>query len=343
VTALRDEILPFPARHRAPAERTADLTAAEVFLRQFHAARPQAGQVEARLAQVRAEVSATGSYRHTQAELAYGARIAVRESGWCPSTVGWRGVLVRDLREVQNPADVAAECVKHLRMAAGNGVVTPMVTVFAPDRPERPGPRIRNDHLVRYAGYAEAGGKVLGDRRYVDFTTGVSRLGWQAPAGRSAFDLLPLVAEAAGTGTQLFPIPRDAVREVPLSHPDLPWFAELGLRWHAVPVISNLRLRIGGVDYPAAPFNGVYLCQAIGEDVLADEAGYGMARLVGHRLGLDVTSARSLWRERASIELNRAVLHSFDAAGVRVEHTAQAYLPASDNPDGPAFVRGARQ
>ncbi|TDQ05235.1 nitric-oxide synthase [Labedaea rhizosphaerae] len=326
VTALRDDLPDVRPEH------TVDLAAAEDFLRRFHRVRPQAGQVDTRIAQVRAEVAATGSYRHTKAELAYGARMAVRESGWCPRTVGWRDVLVRDLRAVREPAAVATECLKHLRMAAGNGVVTPVVTVFAKDAP-----RIRNDHLVRYAGYQEEGG-VLGDRRYVDFTAGVTRLGWRPPAKRTAFDLLPLVIENAGQPL-LFPIPRESVCEVPLSHPDLPWFGELGLRWHAVPAIANLRLRIGGVEYPSAPFNGVYLCQAIGEDVLADEVGYGMAHTVAKRLGLDVTSERSLWRERAAVELNRAVLHSFDAAGVRMEHTSQAYLPMPGDQDGPAFVR----
>ncbi len=164
------------------------------------------------------------------------------------------------------------------------------------------------------------------------------RLGWRPPAKRTPFDLLPLVVEDAGTPL-IFPIPRESVCEVELTHPDLPWFGDLGLRWHAVPAIANLRLRIGGIAYPSAPFNGVYLCQAIGEDVLADEVGYGMARTVAKRLGLDVTSERSLWRERAALELNRAVLHSFDAAGVRMEHTSQAYLPMPGDQDGPAFVR----
>ena len=34
------------------------------------------------------------------------------------------------------------------------------------------------------------------------------------------------------------------------------WFADLGLRWHAVPAIDNMCLEIGGICYPAAPFNG---------------------------------------------------------------------------------------
>jgi nitric-oxide synthase len=315
--------------------------AAERFIRMFHQARPRAGRVDARLTRVRAEIAATGTYRHTPAELAFGARMALRDSGWCPADVPWRGLLVRDLREIRDGAAVAAECAQHLRMAAGNGRLSPMVSVFAPDSPWRPGPRIRNDQLVRYAGYREpdeVGGGVLGDRRYVEFAIDACRLGWRPPTGRTAFDLLPLIIETSDDEVTVCTLPEDAVLEVPLEHPELPWLAGMGLRWHAVPAISNRTLSIGGIDYPAAPFNGVYICRAIGEDVLADESAYGLARLIAQRLGLDTSSERTLWYDRAVVELNRAVLHSFDAAGVRIDHSADDYVPPADESGRPAFV-----
>jgi nitric-oxide synthase len=336
VTALRDDDTTSLPAVVIPRSRST-YHEAESFLRAFHRARPNAGRVEARLATVRAEISATGTYRHTPAELAFGARIALRECGWCPAGVPWRGLLVRDLREIQDSAEVAAQCGQHLRMSTNGGRVRPMVSVFAPDTPARPGPRIRNDQLVRYAGYAEPG-RVLGDRRYLGFTNAVCQLGWRPPAGRSAFDLLPLVVETAHEGISLHPLPRDVVREVPLEHPELPWFVGLGLRWHVVPVISNMRLVIGGITYPAAPFNGLYICQAIGEDVLADENAYGLARRIADGLGLDVSSERTLWRERAVVELNRAVLHSFDAAGVSIGHSIDGFLPPVRGGPRPAFV-----
>ena len=335
MTALRDVSLSSAPRPRL--RKQSIYGEAEEFIRAFHHARPKAGQVEARLAKVREEIIATGTYRHLPAELAYGARLALRDSGWCPANVPWRGLLVRDLRQIRDAADVAAQCVQHLRMSTNDGDVRPMVTVFAPDTPWRPGPRIRNDQLVRYAGYAEPA-RVLGDRRYVDFTSGVCRLGWRAPTGRTAFDKLPLVVQTPHEGVCVFPLPRDVVREVPLEHPELPWFATLGLRWHAVPVISNRKLRIGGITYPAAPYNGVYICQAIGEDVFADDAAYGLARTVAERLGLDTTSDRTLWRDRAVVELNRAVLYSFDAAGVTIKHSVDGFLPASTGGSRPSFT-----
>lgn len=293
--------------------------------------------METRLAKVRDELTALGTYRHTPAELAYGARLALRDSGWCPADVPWRGLLVRDLRQIRNSVDVAAQCVQHLRMSTNGGAVRPMVSVFAPDTPWRPGPRIRNDQLVRYAGYTEPA-RVLGDRRYVDFTTAVCRLGWRPPAGRTAFDKLPLVVQTPHEGISLFPLPKAVVREVALEHPELPWLATLGLRWHAVPVISNRGLRIGGVTYPAAPYNGVYICQAIGEDVFAEDSAYGLARVVADRLGLDTTSDRTLWRDRVVVELNRAVLHSYDAADVTMKHSVTGFLPAGTGGSRPSFT-----
>ncbi|OLR91006.1 nitric oxide synthase oxygenase [Actinokineospora bangkokensis] len=336
MTALRDDTASLPGEGRASL-----FPVAERFLRRFHEARPKAGDLGTRLAKVRAEIAATGTYRHTPAELAYGARVALRASGWCPDGVPWRGLLVRDLRGVRDAADVAAECARHLRMATGGGTVRPLVSVFAPDTPWRPGPRIRNDQLVRYAGYAD-GGTVTGDRRLVEFTTRVARLGWYGPAERGRFDLLPLVVETGHEGVTAHPVPRAAVLEVPIAHPEHAWFAGMALRWHAVPVISNLRLHIGGIDYPAAPFNGVYLARSIGEEAFAADRAYGLAPVVAQRLGLDTSSDRTLWRERVAHEFTRAVVHSFDRAGVTVQHSPEAYLPAVEPTGGPAFLRQAQ-
>ncbi|CRK60627.1 Nitric oxide synthase oxygenase [Alloactinosynnema sp. L-07] len=340
MTALRDDVLPLPRAIPHTTDSVADLEQeAAHFLRLYHAARPKAGAVHERMAKVRAEIAATGTYRHTQAELAFGARVALRDSGWCPSAVPWRGLLVRDLRAVRDADTVVAECGKHLRTAGLGGQVRPTVTVFAPDTPWRRGPRIRNDQLVRYAGYRGVPDGDIGDRRYTDFTTVVGKLGWRPPLTRGAFDRLPLVVETDDEGITLHTLPSEVVREVALVHPTLPWFAELGLRWHAVPVISNQRLHIGGIDYPAAPYNGVYLCRAIGEDVIADDSAYGLARVIAARLGLDTASERTLWRDRVAVECNRAVLHSFDAAGVTVEHSAEAYASPASSHGRPAFLR----
>ncbi|TWP53147.1 nitric oxide synthase oxygenase [Lentzea tibetensis] len=287
----------------------------------FHVAHSEAGSVSARIAQVRAEVADTGTYRHTTNELAYGARIALRDSGWCTSGVPWRRLKVRDLRGYRNAAAVAGECVEHLRLATNEGEIRPLVTVFAPDTPGTPGPCIWNEQLIRYAGYSDG----MGDPRYAQFTDTMQGMGWVPPDDRSRFDYLPLVVETAHEGARLFTMPREVVHEVPLEHPDIPEFAELGLRWHSTPVISNMRLTIGGINYPAAPFNSWFVGAEIGARSLADEGAYGAAREVAEALGLDTSSERTLWRDLATVHLNRAVLHSFDKAQVTItDHHAEA-------------------
>ena len=92
--------------------------------------------------------------------------------------------------------------------------------------------------------------------------------------------MLPLLIAADGADPELFELPPDAVLEVPLGHPELAWFADLRLRWHAVPAISNMPLAIGGITYPAAPFNGWYLGTEIGARNLADADRYDLLPVV---------------------------------------------------------------
>jgi nitric-oxide synthase len=136
--------------------------------------------------------------------------------------------------------------------------------------------------------------------------------------------VLPLIIEVKGRPV-VRELPSGVILEVPLRHPDFPWFAEFGLKWHAVPAISNMCLEIGGICYPCAPFNGWYMGTEIGARNLADADRYDLLPLVAERLGLDTGSDRSLWRDRALVELNVAVLHSFAEAGVTMtDHHTEA-------------------
>lgn len=295
-----------------------DVAEAEEFLRLFHTEHPDAGMLRNRLEQVRREVETSGTYRHTEAELAFGARVAWRNSVRCIGRLHWRSLQVRDLREVHAAAGVAAHCVEHLKMATNAGGIQPVISVFPPERPGAPAPRIWNEQLVRYAGYERTDGSVLGDPRYCEFTSSAIRRGWHPPESRGPFDVLPLVVETADEGVRMFTLPEEAVREVPLRHPEFPWFSRLGLRWHALPAISNMRLSIGGVSYPAAPFNGWYVGTEIGTRHLADSDRYNLVPLIAERMGLDVSGEDTLWRDRALVELNRAVLHSFRQEDVSI-------------------------
>lgn len=305
-----------------PPVRIVDIDEAAEFFRMHAAEEPSAPDPDARIAQAVREFGERGIFEHTPQEIEFGARVAWRNANRCIGRLYWRSLVVRDRRHVRNAEDVAHECVEHLRVATNDGRIRPVLTLFAADQPDRGAPRIHNEQLVRYAGHESSTG-VVGDPRLREFTTWVEGLGWIGKG--TAFDVLPLVVETPHEGIQLFDIPEDAVLEVDLSHPQLPWFSELELKWHAVPAISSMPLRIGGITYPTAPFNGWYLGTEIGSRNLVDADRYAVLEEVGRRLGLTIHDDRTLWKDRALVEINRAVISSFDAAGVKIaDHHSEA-------------------
>jgi nitric-oxide synthase len=142
-------------------------------------------------------------------------------------------------------------------------------------------------------------------------------LGWQ-PSEKTEFTLLPVVIQVGHERSRIFELPADAVLEVPIRHPELPWFEELQLRWHALPMVCDMALEAGGQRYSAAPFNGWYMGSEIGARNLSDVDRYNKLPAIARGLGLSTRSSTNLWRDRALVELNVAVLHSFRAAGVRI-------------------------
>ena len=293
------------------------LAAAEHFLALFHAENPGAGALADRMQQVRGEVAEQGTYRHTPEELVFAARVAWRNSSRCIGRLYWRSLRVRDRRQVSDAAQIADECIRHLRTATNSGRIRPTITVFAPDAPGRPGPRILNSQLIGYAGHRR-GGTVIGDPAHLVVTRLAHELGWLPGGPPGRFDLLPLIIQVPGLPPARFDLPRDAVLEVPLRHPELTWFRELRLRWYAVPVVSDMYLEAGGIRYPAAPFNGWYMCTEIGSRDLGDETRYNQLPEIAARMGLSIADPRTLWQDRAVTELNAAVLHSYEMSGVKI-------------------------
>jgi nitric-oxide synthase len=159
----------------------------------------------------------------------------------------------------------------------------------------------------------------------VDLTDQAFKLGWKG-GPRTRFDLLPLIVQLPGRAPKWMEIPRRIVREVPISHPEHPWFQSLGLKWYALPAVSDVLFDVGGVKYTAAPFNGWYMATEIGARNFTDPQRYNLLPVVAEKLGLDTRRPASLWKDRAQLELTRAVCHSFDRAGVKLvdHHTAAA-------------------
>jgi nitric-oxide synthase len=192
-----------------------------------------------------------------------------------------------------------------------------MITIFAPQQPGQRGIHIWNTQLIRYAGYLQDNGSILGDPEQRVFTQMVEHLGWKPPGDRrTAFDVLPLVIQVSGDNPCLFELPRTSVLEVPLSHPEHSWFAALELKWHALPVISNMHLEIGGLGYPAA-FNGWYMGTEIGRN-LGDQHRYNLLPTIAQRLGCNTQTTRTLWLDQALVVLNQAIMYSFQKYGVTI-------------------------
>lgn len=293
------------------------LPRAEEFIRLFHREESAQISVADRLREIRAEIHRSGTYTHTAEELAFGARVAWRNSTRCIGRLYWRSLVVRDRRRVTEAKEIHRECVGHLREAFNGGRVRPTITVFAPEDRHGAGPRIHNEQLIRYAGHRRPDGRIVGDPAYADFTEQVQALGWPGGAG-TPFDVLPLLVSGPGQAPQLFELPADAVDEVHIRHPEYAWFAELGLRWHAVPAISDMTMAIGGVRYSAAPFNGWYMGTEIGARNFVDKDRYDLLPELADRMGLDRSAKHTLWMDRALVELNLAVLWSFRQAGVTI-------------------------
>ncbi|MEM7125380.1 MAG: nitric oxide synthase oxygenase [Chloroflexota bacterium] len=299
------------------------LDEAETFLRQFAEERKQREETyQARLHEVRESIKQTGAYQHSTEELNFGATVAWRNSTRCIGRLYVKTLKVLDMRHANTAQEVFDACVEHLHFATNGGDIRSTITIFRQAEPNGSSIRIFNSQLIRYAGYQQPDSSVIGDPANVAFTKFAQKLGWQGKG--TPFDVLPLVIHIPGQPLQFFELPRDVIMEVEMEHPDYSWFRELRLRWHAVPVVSDMRLEIGGISYPAAPFNGWYMGTEIGARNFGDEERYNMLPVIARRMGLDTSANSTLWRDRALVELNVAVLRSFDQANVKMvdHHTA---------------------
>ena len=216
------------------------------------------------------EIERTGTYRHTAEELTWGARVAWRNASRCIGRLYWHSLQVRDLPRRPRRRRVAEELLRpsarHLARRAHPPDDHRLPRRTGPDGSARP-------HLERPAHPVRG----LPGRRRRSGTGSTpasrdSRSAWVERQGRPV--RRPAAGDRDAGRAQLHPLPEDAVEEVPILHPDFAWFAELGLRWHAVPAISNMRLEIGGVSYGAAPFNGWYMQTEIAARNLVDAHRY---------------------------------------------------------------------
>ena len=191
------------------------------------------------------------------------------------------------------------------------------MTIFNEWLPSKPELRIWNHQLLRYAGYESKDGTVLGDPANTQLTRVALSLGWEPPPEPGLFDLLPIIIQAGDT-LHCYEIPKTEALEVSIRHPRYPFVEKMGLKWHAVPAVSDMIFASGSALYPMAPFNGHYMGTEIGARNFGDETRYNLLPEVAHYLELDTKTGRSLWKDHALLVLNEAVLWSFDKEGVRI-------------------------
>lgn len=254
----------------------------------------------------------------TLGELSEAGRLAWRNSNRCIGRLHWRSLHTFDWREIVS-TDAAFEALtEHLAFATNEGRIRSVMSVFNNRI------RIHNPQLIRYAGFREADGSITGDPLLEDFTRYALGLGWN-PRETGPFVLLPLILQLDDNEPVLYELPRDpkVVLEVEIRHPEMD-FSSLGLKWHALPVISDMDLAFGGLRYHAAPFNGFYMGTEIGARNFGDAFRYNKLPEVARVMGLDISREATLWKDRAMVELNLAVLYSFKEDGVKIvdHHTA---------------------
>jgi nitric-oxide synthase len=258
-----------------------------------------------RIQEIKDEINQTGTYTHTTEELNYGAKTAWRQSNRCIGRLFWHSLEVRDLRHIDNEDTFIKSVEKHIEDTTNDGKIKPMISIYSNNI------KIHNEQLIRYAGYEH-----LGDPQSIPSTQLASHLGWNKDP--DDFNILPLIYQFPGQPTKYHELPKGIIKEIEIQHEDYPKLKSLGLRWYAVPIISNMDLEIGGIYYHTAPFNGWYMESEIGVRNFTDEYRYNKLPEIAEAFNLDTTKTTTYWRDRALVEFNYAVYHSFKNEGVAI-------------------------
>ena len=209
----------------------------------------------------------------------------------------------------------------HIEYAFNGGIIRSGITIF----PQRSDPdqefRVWNSQYFMYAGYKLDEYTYIGDKANIEFTNCCIKLGWTPK--HTEFDVLPIVVQANGEPPEWFDIPDKLIREVEITHPKFAWFKSLKLRWYCIPAVSSMKLDIGGLEFSAIPFNGWYMSTEISRN-LSDTNRFDKLPLIAEKMGLDIKNINSLWKDKALVELNYAVLSSFQQNNITItdHHTA---------------------
>ncbi|XP_047505160.1 nitric oxide synthase-like protein isoform X1 [Pieris napi] len=327
-------LMAIPGRGDVPREPEEVLNDAKDFLGQYFASirRANTPAHEARWKTVQEEVAKTGTYQLTTTELVFGAKLAWRNASRCIGRIQWSKLQVFDCRQVTTTSGMFEALCNHIKYSTNKGNIRSAITLFPQRTDGKHDYRIWNSQLISYAGYRLPDGTVLGDPMHCEFTELCLKLGWKPP--RTAWDILPLVLSANGKDPDYFEIPRELVMEIHMTHPSYEWFEELQLRWYALPAVSSMRFDCGGIEFTANAFNGWYMSTEIGCRNFCDTNRLNMLEKVAVKMGLDTRTPVNLWKDKALVEVNVAVLHSFQQHNATIvdHHTAsESFIKHLDN------------
>uniref|UniRef100_A0A4W3IBC4 Nitric oxide synthase, inducible n=1 Tax=Callorhinchus milii TaxID=7868 RepID=A0A4W3IBC4_CALMI len=250
---------------------------------------PQVKEHLARVEEVSKEITDTGTYQLTTEELFYGAKQAWRNAPRCIGRIQWSNLKLFDARKCNSAQEMFDHICTHLRYASNDGNLRSTITVFPQRTDGKHDFRVWNSQLVRYAGYQLEDGSIIGDPASIEFTKLCMMLGWTPRFER--FEVLPMVLQFNGEDPEIFEIPRDVILEVEMEHPrqvfyPFIWFSNFPPFFNNTEVIIFLQ--------------------------------------VGKKMGLDTRKLSNLWKDQAVVEINIAVLHSFQKRNVTImdHHTA---------------------
>ncbi|XP_045491293.1 nitric oxide synthase-like protein [Colias croceus] len=327
-------LMAIPGRGDVPRDPEEVLNDAKDFLGQYFASirRANTPAHEARWKVVQEEVAKTGTYQLTTTELVFGAKLAWRNASRCIGRIQWSKLQVFDCRQVTTTSGMFEALCNHIKYSTNKGNIRSAITVFPQRTDGKHDYRIWNSQLISYAGYRQPDGTVLGDPMHCEFTELCLKLGWKPP--KTAWDILPLVLSANGKDPDYFEIPRELVMEIHMTHPTYEWFEELQLRWYALPAVSSMRFDCGGIEFTANAFNGWYMSTEIGCRNFCDTNRLNMLEKVAEKMGLDTRTPVNLWKDKTLVEVNVAVLHSFQQHNATIvdHHTAsESFIKHLDN------------
>uniref|UniRef100_A0A8C4TUR3 Nitric oxide synthase n=1 Tax=Falco tinnunculus TaxID=100819 RepID=A0A8C4TUR3_FALTI len=327
-----------PSQHVRKSEDTRTkeevLLLAKDFIDQYYSSIKRSGSKAhmERLEEVTKEIEATDTYQLRDTELIYGAKHAWRNAARCVGRIQWSKLQVFDARDCTTAHGMFNYICNHIKYATNKGNLRSAITIFPQRTDSKHDFRIWNAQLIRYAGYKQPDGTILGDPANVELTEICIQQGWKAPHGR--FDILPLLLQANGNDPELFEIPPELVLEVPIRHPKFEWFKDLGLKWYGLPAVSNMLLEIGGLEFSACPFSGWYMGTEIGVRDYCDNSRYNILEQVAKKMNLDMRKTSSLWKDQALVEINIAVLYSFQSDKVTIvdHHSAtESFIKHMEN------------